>query len=143
MRRQFGFTLIELMIVILIIAVLASIAIPTYQSQIRKGRRTEAKSAVLDLAGREERFYAANNVYSSTETDLGYATGAFGTPIGSGYYSVGVNVPAANKNSFTVTATVVGSSPQATDTSCVNFSIDNFGQRKANDGGADTTSTCW
>ena len=57
-----GFTLIELMIVVVVLTLLAAIAIPTYSNQIRKSRRSEAKSALLDLAGREERFMATNGV---------------------------------------------------------------------------------
>ena len=48
-RRVAGFTLVELMVTILIGAILLAIAVPTYQAQIRKSRRTEARNAVLDL----------------------------------------------------------------------------------------------
>ena len=50
MSRSAGFTLIELMVVVIIATILLSIAIPAYTSQIRKSRRTEARTAVLDLA---------------------------------------------------------------------------------------------
>ena len=49
-----GFTLVELMVTLVVAAILATIAIPAYQNQIRESRRTEAKTALLDLAGREE-----------------------------------------------------------------------------------------
>jgi len=62
--RTAGFTLIELMIAIVIATVLITIAVPTYQAQIRKSRRTEARMAVLDLASREERFLSTANSYS-------------------------------------------------------------------------------
>ncbi len=71
--RGRGFTLIELMIAMLIVSILAALAIPSYNRSVRKSRRTEARSAVLDAAAREERFYATNNKYTQTAAELGYA----------------------------------------------------------------------
>ena len=92
-----GFTMVELMVVVVIASVLMAIAIPTYLDKVRKSRRTEAKTALLDLAGREERFYNTNNTYSSTPSDLGYGAvaAAFPMTVGSGYYQVSVVVTAA------------------------------------------------
>src|SRR5216683_1422861 len=90
-----GFTLVELVIV----AILASIAIPAYNAQIRKSRRTEAKTALLDLAGREERYFNANtgtNAYTDVPALLGYAATMpqmQNYPVGSGYYTVTVTAP--------------------------------------------------
>ncbi len=70
-----GFTLIELLIAMVIVAILASIAIPSYQAYVLRSHRTDAKSALLDMASLEERFFSTNNTYSQTPTDLGY-TGA-------------------------------------------------------------------
>jgi len=53
-----GFTLVELMVTVMIAAILLAIAVPSYQAYIRKSRRTEAKTAVLDLAGREETLFS-------------------------------------------------------------------------------------
>ena len=78
-----GFTLIELMVTVAIATILISIAIPAYNTQIRKSRRTEAKTALLDLAGREERFYNTSSPpnYSSTPSDLGYGAEGAGADI--------------------------------------------------------------
>ncbi len=62
-RKARGFTLIELMIVVVIVAILASIALPSYQEQVRKSRRADAKAALMELSGFMERFYAANGRY--------------------------------------------------------------------------------
>jgi len=61
------------MVTIAVIAILATIVIPTYQAQIRKSRRTEARTALLDAAAREEQYYATHNNYSTAGPDLGYA----------------------------------------------------------------------
>src|SRR5258708_40052678 len=82
-----GFTLVELMVVIVIVAILAAIAIPGYTSQIRKSRRTEARNALLDAAAREERFFATNNYYTVTGTDLGYGA-ALPVHVGNNYYQL-------------------------------------------------------
>src|ERR1019366_8632313 len=101
-----GFSLVELMVTIMIAAILLTIAVPAYQTFIRKSRRTDAKTAVLDLAGREETLFSTWNKYSVTPADVGYV-GAFPQPVGSGYYTINVVVQPAAANtppSFVVTA---------------------------------------
>lgn len=137
--RYTGFTLIELMIVIVIGSILMTIAIPAYTSQVRKSRRTEARTAVLDLAAREERFLSTNNTYTQTPSDLGYS-GSFPQSIGSGYYLLGVQVPdpspLAAATSYLITATATGT--QTGDTSCLSFTVNQIGQQiSAPD------ATCW
>jgi type IV pilus assembly protein PilE len=72
LNKARGFNLIELMIVVAIIGILAAIAYPSYKDQIRKGRRTEGQSMVMDAMAREERYYTDNNKYTSKPADLGY-----------------------------------------------------------------------
>ena len=78
-----GFTLVELMVVIVIASILMAIAIPSYKNSIRKSRRTDAKTALLDLAGREERFMSTNGSYTTSFANLGYAS--WGAAFGGGY----------------------------------------------------------
>src|ERR1700744_5930788 len=88
-----GFTLIELMVTIVVATILISIAVPSYQAQVRKSRRTEARNALMDLAGREERYYSVNNDYSQSALQLGYGTDDAqikDLSIGGGYYTVTV-----------------------------------------------------
>jgi type IV pilus assembly protein PilE len=136
-----GFTLIELMITVVIATVLITIAIPAYNGEIRKSRRTDAKTALLDLAGREERFYNTNNTYSSLPSDLGYnATArAFPMPVGNGYYTVNVVVtPAAGIVGPTYTITAVPlTADQLNDTQCLLFTLTNTGAQTA------TNASCW
>jgi len=137
--RVAGFTLIELMVTILIGAILVSIAAPTYLNQIRKSRRTEAKTAILDLASREERLFSTTNAYSADPVTLGYP--AFGVPIGGGYYKLSVVLPSANPPTFTITATAISS--QVKDTLCAKFIVDQTGkQQTKNSADADSTAQC-
>jgi type IV pilus assembly protein PilE len=145
-RTATGFSLIEIMVVVAIAAILVSIATAGYQSQVRKSRRTEARSALLDLAAREERWFSTNNAYTNVPANLGYSTF---TPVGSGYYNVGINATAAVPGNvpptpagYVITATSAGI--QVGDTGCQTFTVDQTGTQAAkNSGGADTTATCW
>lgn len=166
--RLAGFTLVELLVVILVAAILVSIAVPTYQNQVRKSRRTDAKTAVLDLAAREEKYLSLNNTYTTSPSALGYvATGTSATfpqTVGSGYYQVYVcisttavgttatSTPCVAASTATagtsyVVAALAYASTQLADTSCQYFAVDNTGTQFAtssNTGsGTDTTSTCW
>lgn len=64
MLKEEGFTLIELMVVVAIVAILAGIAIPSYQAQVRKTYRKDAMASLQGLAQAMERFYGQNNTYS-------------------------------------------------------------------------------
>jgi type IV pilus assembly protein PilE len=140
-----GFSLIELMVTVMIAAILLTIAVPAYQTFIRKSRRTDAKTAVLDLAGREETLFSTWNKYSVTPADVGYV-GAFPQPVGSGYYTITVVVPSPTSPapSFLVTALPVAGTSQVLDAPCQQFSVDQLGNQTALDsGGAVNTQTCW
>jgi type IV pilus assembly protein PilE len=137
-----GFTLVELMVTVAIVAILATVATTSYTSQVQKSRRTDARSAVLDLAGREEKLFSTTNAYSATATDLGYA--AWGTPIGSGYYQVTVvspdaSQPVASQPNYLITATAINA--QAGDSQCLTLSVNQLGQQTST--GTGTTATCW
>lgn len=145
--RHAGFSLIELMVVVVVVAILASIAVPTYTAQTRKSRRTEARSALLDLAGREERYLSVANSYSQVPTDLNYpaATPSWPQTIGGGYYQVTVSAPLGLPTpTYSITATAIGS--QTSDTACASLNITNLGQQKSTDSGGVVTnsnSPCW
>jgi type IV pilus assembly protein PilE len=160
--RTSGFTLIELMIVVTIAAILFAVAIPTYQSQIRHSRRTDAKTALQDLAVREAKYFTQYNSFTATPANLGYP-GAFPQAIGSGYYTMYVCVGNATGTSstsatcpgvtgtgtsFVVSAIPIAGTSQANDSSCQYYAVDNTGTQFSSDntsgtGGNDTTATCW
>jgi type IV pilus assembly protein PilE len=152
-HRSFGFTLLELMVTVAIISILATIAVTSYSSQVQKSRRTEAKSALLDLAGREERLFSTTNAYSNVEAFLGYATPPATTvmtnmPFGNGYYTLTAAVPdAVNQpgvaSSYLLTATPVAGTSQANDTACASFTLNQLGVQGVSGTNAATPGTCW
>ena len=147
--RSDGFTLIEIVVAMLIIAILGTVALSSYISQSRKSRRTEARTALLDLAGREERNFSTTNLYSTDPVALGYAAAgsgaAFPQSVGSGYYTVNVLVTAAVPGgapaTYTITATAVGD--QLKDLPCRTYTLDNTGVQTATTSTGATTTTCW
>ena len=146
-RRAAGFTLIELMVTLVVATILIAIAVPSYQAQVRKSRRTEARNAVMDLAAREERYFSVNNDYSQSAMQLGYGTDDVqikDSPIGGGYYTVTVTntepEPTATpptRASFIITATAVGA--QVKDATCLSFTVDDTGTQTSTPSNAE----CW
>ena len=146
--RARGFTLIELMITVVIASILMSIALPLYQHQLRESRRTDARSALLDLASREERYYAMNNAYTSTASDLGYTGWGSSNPIGSGYYYLSQPTIAAATATSTATFTLVAQPEpgkgQDQDSDCQTFTVTQTGQETStNSAAALSSATCW
>ena len=72
MKKQAGFSLIELMIVIVIVAILASIAIPSYREAVRRSDRRAAQAVMMDIANRERQYFVGNRAFA-TNAELGYA----------------------------------------------------------------------
>ena len=68
MQQNKGFTLVELMIVVAIIAILAGVALPSYQEQLSVSRRADAQSALISFANAMERYYTENNTYTAAAT---------------------------------------------------------------------------
>lgn len=82
-----GFTLVELMIVIVIIGILAAIAYPSYQESISKARRIDGQAFLMGITNAQERFFTQNNRYTTNLTDLGYsADGAGNFTSNEGFY---------------------------------------------------------
>ena len=72
-RKSAGFTLIEVMIVVAIVGILAAVAYPSYIDSVRKGKRAEARAALMNLLQQQERYFTQNNSYET------FAVGAAGT----------------------------------------------------------------
>ena len=75
-RSVGGFTLIELMMVIIIVAILLAVALPAYRDQVIRGHRATAKSELMEIANRQEQYLLANRAYAANLGDLSYSTPA-------------------------------------------------------------------
>lgn len=131
-HNNLGFTLIEIMIVVAIVAILAAIAIPSYQDQAIKTRRSDGMAALTNAAQQLERCFSQNGKYTACP---GYADGA---PVTSdeGWYSVGIVTTAST---YTLTATPQGA--QTKDTDCANLTLTQTGKKGIS--GTATVDDCW
>lgn len=136
MSKQQGFSLIELLITVVIISIITSIALPSYQEHVKRSHRTDATAALLLVAAEQEKFYLANNAYTTTLSDLGID----GTQ--EGYYTLEITSSDLTTQ-FVATATPKSGEPPASDGKCTEFSLDSAGTRRALKDSTDNTSYCW
>lgn len=113
MRRNSGFTLIELMVTLAIAAILLAIAVPSFTEQLRKSRRSEAMRSVSDLQLKQERWRSNHATYGSL-TELGGAT--------NDYYTLTISGNTATN--YVITATPTPGGAQVGDR-CGNFILTN------------------
>ena len=124
-----GFTLIELMIAVIIIGILAAIVYPSYIDSVRKSRRADAESVLLELANYMERTYTESNKYNPT----GFALPITQSPkTGDKFYDI--STASINANSYVLQAVPVANTSQAAD-SC--------GTLKLSSSGVKTPANCW
>jgi type IV pilus assembly protein PilE len=139
MNKMGGFTLIELMVAVAIVGILASVAIPSYQDNVRKSRRADAMAGIAAAAANQERYFSMNNAYIAN-ADPFAGDAVIDSP--EGYYRISVAVrlsPSGSAVGYTVTATAPAGSAQASD-SCGGFSISNTGKKAVTTG---TVADCW
>lgn len=146
-RPQAGFTLIEIMIVVVIIGILAAIAWPSYDAYVKRGYRAEGQAFLNDTAARQERYFAQNNSYVTAQKDigkLGLSTSTTGegdnasVTVSSATGKYGLAVSKANGDGgYTLTAT-----QQFGDTQCGNLTLNAQGQR-GRTGSGKSIEDCW
>lgn len=138
MRKKVrGFTLIELMIAVAILGIIAAIAYPSYLDQVRKSKRSEARSALMQAANRQERFYTTQYEYTST---LGQGGLGMNSETENEAYTLTIDSPDAD--GFEISANAQGD--QLND-DCTKLTINEIGEKTANDKGPsdDISQTCW
>jgi type IV pilus assembly protein PilE len=109
--RQWGFTLIELMITVAIVGILAAIAYPSYKGAMIKNRRAAVQAYLSDVAQREQQFLMDNRAYTDNATTLKVVQPADVTQ----YYDLSITVANTTPPSFTATAAPKSTGPQVSD----------------------------
>jgi type IV pilus assembly protein PilE len=109
-RHCAGFTLIELVVAMAIMALLVMIAVPSYNNSVIKARRTDGQSALMDALTRQERFFTENGTYT---TDLAQASIA--TASAEGYYTLSAAACPGSSINACVVVTATPTGPQSSD----------------------------
>jgi type IV pilus assembly protein PilE len=132
-----GFTLIELMIVLAVMAIILAIAIPSYNDYVRRSRRTEAVARMQDIAVFQEKFRSENPGYTNAWANLGGDPDAAGQNAGT-HYNWAVAVAAGPPATYTITATAQGgqADDKAQGVSCTPLTLTNAGVKGPNE-------ACW
>lgn len=127
-QSQKGFTLIEVMIVVVIIGILAAIAYPSYQEYVRRANRAEGQAFLQDIAAKQERYFSQNNKYITSATDIA-KLGAVDTSE-TGKYKLTIS----NSNHYTLSA-----APQFSDSKCGTLTLNALGTK----GAGGSVKDCW
>lgn len=124
MILQKGWSLIELLMVLIIMGILTGIAIPTYTEYVTQTRRSDGQIALVNAAAAQQRWYSVNFKYTNEINNVGGALSA------EGFYQLSV---IATNTTFTLTATAIGA--QANDSGCTVLMLDHLGHQ--------TPAACW
>lgn len=139
MKSVFGFTLIELMIVVAIVGILGAVAYPSYQEYAREARRTDAMGALLEMSSEQEKWYLANGTYSPTTSDVWDCGGTCVSP--QNLYTV--SVTSGDAAGFTVRAVALAGGAQENDANCATFTLTHAGTKASLDKGGGASTNCW
>lgn len=134
MTNSKGFTLIEMMIVVVIIGILASIAFPSYQEYTRRSYRSEGQAFLNDVVARQERYFSQNNSYVTATADYG-KLGLSNSLSATERYDLKLAKGSGNDGGYLLTA-----EPTFTDPRCGNLTLNALGVRDVTSGDKDY---CW
>ena len=130
---QSGFTLIEVMIVVVIIGILAAIAYPSYDEYVKRANRSEGQALLNDAAARQERYFAQNNAYITSSDELS----KLGLRTETGKYKLQVAKGEKEDGGYLLTA-----KQQFGDSKCGNLTLNAMG-KKGRTGTGKTVEECW
>jgi len=139
-RIALGFTLIELMIVVAIVAILAAIAFPSYDEYVRRGRRAELQTQILQAGQFMDRYFTSNNsTYAASVLPVGLASSPDNSSVANRLYDIALtNVTA---NTYTLTGTRTAGKGMETD-ACGDFTLLHTGEKNlANN--TKPVAECW
>jgi len=154
-KKQQGFTLMEMMIVVAIVGILTSIAIPMYRDHVLKAHRTDAESFMMQVANKEEqimldmRSYApvsgSNANFANAPASPATATSGVNLPVPVHVdldydLTVSTNAAGTSPPSYLITATPKAAQQQG-DTRCNVLTLNQAGTKTAS--GPGTATTCW
>ena len=141
--RMAGFTLIEIMISVAIVAIITAIALPSYRSNVARSKRSEAISIIQEAAQYMQRYYSANDSYTNTLPTVLQNVPRSATSGQTYTLSVVTNT---NSTTYTITAAISSTGSQAGD-SCGNYVLNAQGQKFSLVNGASAstavTTDCW
>jgi type IV pilus assembly protein PilE len=145
--RTKGFTLIELMVVVAIIGILASVAYPSYIEYVKKGHRAKAQTVLLEAAQYMQRFYAANNSYNQNLSAAPLMIGTVRSAVSNSSnmpYTLDFATDSLTSSGYTLVATTITTGVMNGD-KCGNFTIDQTGFKSIvrPNGSTATVQDCW
>lgn len=133
LNRVIGFTLVEVMIVVAIVGILASVAYPSCVSHVTQSNRAEAQRELVRIANLQEQYFVDQRAYTANMTQLGLAADPYVTDTGN--YHIDATL-SDNNTKFTLTATAKGTQ-LSNDSSCSSITITETGKRSG------SSAYCW
>lgn len=145
-QRMAGFTLIELMIVVVIIAILAAVGYPSYTEYVVRSNRQAAKNMLYQIADRQEQFFLDNRRYGNALTELGYGADNIAidrdaqmTAAGDADEMYQFRITASTPTTYTISSFPVGMQANR-DTRCGQLGVTNAGEKLEEN---DNIDVCW